>query len=269
MNQANNYLIYYNYLGKAFRSSYLQPTTNSSPRATTVQDCLHSALSSIATSSSALTVGVYTTASANALANTATVRLDLDKRLDSPTQIQFVVNKRLAQRRVPLKVFRVAKVANEFCARKNVKGLEYVLRFCQADERSRLSVFERSFVTCLDEQVDSNRLKNCLHTLRLPFKLRDGGGNFFGDEQKYESRFGEVELNVPPGGDLLVRFYSLFLVSAKRLLNLWVEKMGAIVEGLVSGREMSGGFDGTTPLGLDGGETAVNLSGLFLRDVKY
>jgi len=40
-------------------------------------------------------------------------------------------------------------------------------------------------------------------------------------------------------------------------MNLWVEKMGAIVEGLVSGREV------------DGRETAVNLSGLFLRDVKY
>jgi len=41
--------------------------------------------------------------------------------------------------------------------------------------------------------------------------------------------------------------------------------MGAIVEGLVSGREV----DGTNSLGLDGRETAVNLSGLFLRGVKY
>ena len=47
--------------------------------------------------------------------------------------------------------------------------------------------------------------------------------------------------------------------------------MKAVVEGLVSGREMCGVFDMTAKLG-DGEEAtgmAINLNGLFLRNVKY
>ena len=205
MHSANKYLIYYNYLGRAFRSSYSQHDSES---ASTVQYCLQSVFNAITKPSNtgALTVGVYTTAGTSALANTATVKLDLDKCLDNPSKIQFVVNKKLEKGRVPLKVFKVVKVPDEFCARKDVKSLDYVFRFCQAPDRSRLSVFEHSIVTCLGEQVCLDRLKTCLDTLSVPFKLRNCGDNFFGDNVKYESRFGEVELNnVPASGDCLVR----------------------------------------------------------------
>ncbi len=207
MNLGHNYLIYFNYLGRAFHASYPHKVSDS---LNTVQNTLQSVFTSIATNSSNICpkvkVGVYTTAGTNALVNTATVNLNIDKRLDSPTTIQYLTNKKLSQKRVPLKVFKVEKVSDEFCPKNAVKNLDYLFRFCLASESNRLSVFDHSVVTCLDEKVCLDSLKSCLDALKIPYNLKTYENNFFGDNQKYQSQLNEVELNdIPANGDFLVR----------------------------------------------------------------